>query len=152
MILKIVVASIAIIIASIIIRDAIVGAQFLARTHSDFFGDDDAQGLGPENSAKDKMMMMMMMPVPKGEVRIIGKDGSNSYNPNPINVKVGDTVTWVNSHHAPRTVTSDQGTFDSGIVKNGQTFSHTFDKVGDYAYHCAIHPEMVGRVVVVTGN
>ena len=73
-------------------------------------------------------------------------------------ITVGDTVTWesVFSFH---TVTECDATFatcpvaggfDSGVLDVGETFSQTFDSVGDFAYFCAIHPiEMRGVISVV---
>ncbi len=43
----------------------------------------------------------------------------------------------------PTTVSSRAAT-----LGNGATFSFTFDKAGTYPYHCSIHPNMKGTVVV----
>jgi plastocyanin len=34
------------------------------------------------------------------------------------------------------------------MMGKGQSFSHTFDKAGQYPYFCSPHPNMVGTVVV----
>ena len=68
--------------------------------------------------------------------------------PAAIQIAVGDTVTWENYDTAPHTVTGDNGEFDSGNLNTDQTFSHTFDAAGTFAYHCNIHPNMTGSVVV----
>jgi plastocyanin len=81
-------------------------------------------------------------------VRIVANAGSNSFSPNPVEVKVGETVTWINDDSGRHTVTSKDGVFDSGMMGKGQTFSYTFDKAGEYPYHCEPHPNMVGTVVV----
>ena len=85
-------------------------------------------------------------------VSIVGNSGQNSYNPNPIEIKVGDTVTWINNDSSPHTVTSssDEGyvTFDSDVLRRGETFSFTFDQEGQYPYLCTLHPSMIGTVVV----
>jgi plastocyanin len=85
-------------------------------------------------------------------VSIVGNSGRNSYNPNPIEIKVGDTMTWINSDSSPHTVTSSSNdgsiTFDSDVLRRGETFSFTFDKEGQYPYLCTLHPSMVGTVVV----
>jgi plastocyanin len=82
-------------------------------------------------------------------VRIVANAGSNSFSPNPVEVKVGETVTWVNVDSGRHTVTSkDDGVFDSGMIGKGQSFSFTFDKAGEYSYYCEPHPNMVGTVVV----
>jgi len=83
-----------------------------------------------------------------------------AFSPNPINVKVGGTVTWSDKDTtAPHTVTSGTGSsdpnkgkeFDSGLstlLTAGKTFSHTFKTAGEIPYFCIIHPTMVGKVVV----
>jgi plastocyanin len=81
-------------------------------------------------------------------VRIVANAGSNSFSPNPVEVKVGETVTWVNDDSARHTVTSKDGVFDSRMMGKGQSFSFTFDKAGEYPYFCEPHPNMVGTVVV----
>jgi plastocyanin len=84
-------------------------------------------------------------------VSIVGNSGTNSYNPNLIEIKVGDTVTWINDDSSPHTVTSSSNdrTFDSDVLKRGETFSFTFDKEGQFPYFCTLHPNMVGTVVVL---
>ena len=82
-------------------------------------------------------------------VRIVANAGSNSFSPNPVEVKVGETVTWINDDSGRHTVTSkDDGIFDSGVLGKGQSFSYTFDTAGEYPYYCEPHPNMVGTVVV----
>ncbi|HEX2106923.1 MAG TPA: plastocyanin/azurin family copper-binding protein [Nitrososphaera sp.] len=78
---------------------------------------------------------------------------TDSYAPNPVQVSTGATVTWTNDDAQPHTATSGQnatpdGTFDSGIMAPGATFSHTFTAAGEYPYFCLLHPNMVGTVSV----
>ncbi|HVT77202.1 MAG TPA: hypothetical protein VHD87_09235 [Acidimicrobiales bacterium] len=40
------------------------------------------------------------------------------------------------------------GFHSSGLLNNDDTFSVTFTKPGTYPYACAIHPQMIGQVVV----
>lgn len=65
-----------------------------------------------------------------------------------LTVQVGDTVTWNNVDDRPHTVTSEDGTFDSGNVDEGASFSFTFDQPGTYAYICEYHPDMRATIVV----
>jgi LPXTG-motif cell wall-anchored protein len=37
---------------------------------------------------------------------------------------------------------------DSGVLKQGQAYSHKFSKTGTFSYLCELHPNMVGKVVV----
>ncbi|KAA2283804.1 hypothetical protein E5N71_01245 [Candidatus Nitrosocosmicus sp. SS] len=84
-----------------------------------------------------------------------------AFNPNPVEISVGQTVVWTNDDAAFHTVTSgkvgeaDAGkAFDSGLTgataltSKGKTFEHTFDSAGEYPYFCTLHPGMVGTVVV----
>ncbi|AFU58116.1 putative blue (type1) copper domain-containing protein [Candidatus Nitrososphaera gargensis Ga9.2] len=83
---------------------------------------------------------------------------TDSFDPNPVEASVGDTVTWTNDDSTPHTVTSGSngqpdGRFDSSpnlnpLMNPGQTFSHTFEEAGEYPYYCALHPNMVGTVNV----
>jgi plastocyanin len=78
---------------------------------------------------------------------------TDAYSPNPIQVGVGDTVTWTNDDAQPHTATSGQnatpdGTFDSGIMAPAATFEHTFTEAGEFPYFCLLHPNMVGTVSV----
>lgn len=78
---------------------------------------------------------------------------SHCYFPYQITADVGNTITWVNEDSGFHTVTSGyydnfDGTFDSGHIDPGKTFSHTFEKLGDFPYYCRLHPWMEGKVVV----
>ncbi len=70
------------------------------------------------------------------------------YQPKTISVAAGTTVVWTNSDAMAHTVTADDGSFDSGTMATGATFSHTFTKAGSFSYHCALHPSMKASVNV----
>ena len=84
---------------------------------------------------------------------------SKAFSPNPVNVKVQNSVTWANKDNVAHTITSGTGPsdpnkgkeFDSGLsslLTPGKTFSHTFKTSGEIPYFCQIHPTMVGKVIV----
>jgi len=86
---------------------------------------------------------------------IVGIKSDKSFNPNPININSGDSVSWTNNDNDIHTVTSgsDEGPsigqeFDSGTLGEGQSFTHKFENPGTYEYFCSIHPSMVGEVIV----
>jgi plastocyanin len=82
--------------------------------------------------------------------------GDQAYDPNPVKVKAGNTVTWTNDDSQIHTVTSGTGSddtnmgkdFDSSMLSQNQTFSHKFTTTGEFPYFCQLHPTMVGKVVV----
>jgi len=71
-----------------------------------------------------------------------------AFNPGTIEIKAGTTVTWTNNDSAPHTVTADDGSFQSGKMDQGATFSYTFTEPGTYTYHCEYHANMTATVVV----
>ena len=74
-----------------------------------------------------------------------------AYNPSPVTVPVGATVTWTNEDSVPHTVTglgSAKAIIKSGVMKTGAKFSVTFDKAGEYDYYCEFHAGMKGKVIV----
>lgn len=73
-----------------------------------------------------------------------------AYQPAIIQVPAGTTVTWTNQDSVAHTVTFRNGMKDSGLFQQGQTFSYTFASPGTYDYYCAVHPYMVGRVIVTS--
>ncbi|GEM_PF-2002813 len=74
-----------------------------------------------------------------------------AFMPTPLTIPVGTTVVWTNQDSAGHTTTSDTGVWDSGTaapLKKGDSFKFTFNQVGTFAYHCMIHPNMHGMIVV----
>lgn len=76
-----------------------------------------------------------------------------AFQPSPLEITVGNTVTWTNRDAVEHSVTSGtpsdpSGVFDSGFFTEGQRFSYTFTQPGTYPFFCARHPTMMGQVVV----
>jgi plastocyanin len=129
----------AVVIASVVIAGAIVATYVLSGN----------MNMGVEGSGNSVQQPTASIPSDSTVVRIVANAGSNSFSPNPVEVKVGETVTWINDDSGRHTVTSKDGFFDSGMMGKGQSFSYTFDKAGEYTYHCEPHPNLVGTVVVI---
>jgi len=98
-------------------------------------------------------------PADSGGARVTIK--AFNFQPDPLTVKAGTTVTFVNSDQIHHTATA--GTRDKPAPKEfnakldgasgpGETTEAevTFDKPGTYAYFCKFHPGdgMVGEIVV----
>ena len=71
-----------------------------------------------------------------------------AYHPAQTEIAVGTTVTWTNSDTVPHTATATDGTFDSGILDPGKSYSFTFEEAGTFDYSCLVHPQMKGTIVV----
>ncbi len=132
------VKKIGIVIASVVIAGAIVATYVLSGN----------MNMGVEGSGNSGQEPTTTIPENSTVVKIVANAGSNSFSPNPVEVKVGETVTWINDDSGRHTVTSKDGVFESELMGKGQSFSYTFDKAGEYPYFCSPHPGMVGTVVV----
>jgi plastocyanin len=73
---------------------------------------------------------------------------NTAFAPDAVDVAAGASVTWTNTDGVAHTSTSDASGWDSGIVPPGGQFSVAFPTAGTFHYHCAIHPGMIGTVVV----
>jgi len=79
---------------------------------------------------------------------------ANTFSPQTITIRIGDTVTWVNPDTSVHNVVSDTGVFSSGPVTAGPwTYSFAFTTAGSFGYHCSAHGApgagMFGTVVVL---
>lgn len=87
------------------------------------------------------------------------------FQPSPLKVKAGTTVTWVNDDDIGHTVTSGtreyapgdsgkvaavhkDGLFDTPLDGAGRKATYTFDKAGKFHYFCDRHPGMEADVEV----
>jgi plastocyanin len=71
-----------------------------------------------------------------------------AFGPAPLTVSTGTRLTWTNQDSSAHTATAVDGSFDSGNLAQGQSFSRTFATAGTFAYRCTIHQYMTGTVVV----
>jgi plastocyanin len=85
-------------------------------------------------------------------VTIPSGTAAQSLNYSPANfvvvVGVNNTVTFVNHDSTTHTVTANDGSFNSGDIPAGQSWTHTFSTPGTYNFHCNYHSFMVGTVTV----
>ena len=71
------------------------------------------------------------------------------FKPAKITIKRGTRVRWINRDSTAHTATANNGrSFDSGRLRPGERYKHTFKSAGKKRYHCEIHPDMRGRVLV----
>jgi nitrite reductase (NO-forming) len=70
------------------------------------------------------------------------------YSINVLEIPVGTTVTWTNQDSVIHTVTAVDESFASGFMREGETWSYTFEEPGEFEYLCTPHPWMRARVIV----
>lgn len=104
-------------------------------------------------SAGDPVIVIKMVDMPA------------SYQPAEARVRIGDTVEWKNVGNSVHNASSDASmaakpgeastppgaaAFDSGFMKPGETYTHTFTVPGVYKYVCAPHETsgMTGTIIV----
>lgn len=81
------------------------------------------------------------------QVSLIKVDGNYSFAPAAVSIRVGTTVTWVNTTGDALTV--DGVDFQSPLLpKEGGTWSHVFTTVGTFSYTSRVRPEMTGTITV----
>ena len=95
-------------------------------------------------------------------LRVLQVQGNPAYEPDPLIVKVGDTIAVENKDTTPHTVTNGKDAtdpnmgmeFDTSIINAGGSADIvTADlKPGDYPYFCAVHPYMKGTLQIYKEN
>jgi plastocyanin len=89
---------------------------------------------------------------------------ANKFNPDPVTIAKGGTVTWKNTSSSQHSATCDPSLaankadaslpsgaqpWNSNLLNPGQSWSYTFNTSGTYKYFCIPH-ESVGMVGTVT--
>src|SRR5688572_6350272 len=67
-----------------------------------------------------------------------------TFSPRTVEIRVGDTVTWTNRDGVAHTATAQNGSFDTGLLEEGESGSVRFRSAGTYRYVCTPHPQMTG--------
>ena len=92
-------------------------------------------------------------PAPAGGTTVTISSGASAqsltaFGANPLTIAPGTTISWLNSDNATHTSTGDAGQWSSGSIAPGGRFNFTFASAGRFTYHCQLHPNMVGTIVV----
>ncbi len=66
--------------------------------------------------------------------------------PGELNVQKGSSVTWVNEDNEDNKISGSN--FESGILHNGESYTHTFDETGIYVYASEFYPGVTGKIIV----
>lgn len=72
-----------------------------------------------------------------------------AFTPKTLTIAAGTRVVWTNRDDEPHVVVSAGNQFaTSKALDTSDSYAITFDHAGTYAYYCAIHPMMVGTIIV----
>src|SRR5262249_7652683 len=89
----------------------------------------------------------------------VAPGGELVFSPSSVTINPGDTVqwTWAATFHSSTSGVpgAPNGIWDSGILNQGATFSHTFNSTGTFPYYCTPHGGccgMVGTVIVASAS
>lgn len=75
--------------------------------------------------------------------------GDFGFDPEVLEIRVGDTVRWVHDGTFDHSVVAVDDSFSSVLLLNrGDTYSHRFENPGWYPYGCELHPSLDGVIVV----
>ncbi len=90
---------------------------------------------------------------PSGTNAVTIKDFA--FSPSTLTIKAGTAVTWTTLDSAPHQIASDPHPAHtdlpgliSGTLEEGQSYSFAFDRAGTFGYHCHLHPNMKGTIIV----
>jgi plastocyanin len=93
------------------------------------------------------LMVAALMGAAKAETHAISiKNGKCT--PAKLTLAVGDSIEITNDDNKDHRIQSDDGTFDSGKLKPGESYKFKFTKAGTFTYACTLHPREKGSVVV----
>lgn len=71
------------------------------------------------------------------------------FGPATLTIKKGTTVIWTNRDASPHSVISDSSlNFSGEILAQDSSHNFTFNQTGTFDYHCGLHPEMKGKIIV----
>jgi plastocyanin len=71
-----------------------------------------------------------------------------AFAPKTLTVAAGTKLGVTNADGTQHTLTANNGAFDTGVLASGKHAVVTLNQAGTYRYHCNIHQNMTGTVVV----
>jgi len=71
------------------------------------------------------------------------------FEPDHIDVHIGDTITWVNQDLAPHTATAEAGDWDTEMLEKTQSKSLQVTEGMTSEYFCVFHRNMKGTINIM---
>ncbi len=74
------------------------------------------------------------------------------FSPKTVTINVGESVKWTDKGKAEEGHTATGDTFDSGVLHQGESYTHKFSTAGTFDYICTLHSNMKGTILVRAGS
>ena len=93
-------------------------------------------------------------PGPSAQAATVAATAQLAFAPNAVTIAPGGTVTFAfgTVGHAVKFDTGTNPPSDIPGVNMNTSISRTFNSAGTYTFHCTIHPEMTGTIVVAASS
>lgn len=104
----------------------------------------------PPTKPKPDSAMVTPTPEPTSQVPKTHRITIKNYEfvPAAVTITAGDTVIWTNEDQASHTIEANDASFESALIRTGQSYSHTFASAGLASYFCGPHPYMKASISV----
>jgi plastocyanin len=79
-------------------------------------------------------------------VNVVAIRGAQSFSPNPATLPASAQVVWHNIDTITHRVVLNNGSVDTGNLAPGASSQPMIISASGAAYHCSIHPEMIGSI------
>jgi plastocyanin len=73
---------------------------------------------------------------------------ATGFSPANVTISATDAVKWTNRDTKSHQIVANNGSFASGTIAPGKSYTHVFNTAGTFRYHDALHPSLTGRIVV----
>ena len=111
---------------------------------------DTAEPSTPTDTAETTAPTQTTVPDPNGQKTV--NIYNHAFDSAQLNVASGTTVRFVNKDTEAHTATADNNLFDTGVLEPGESFKVYFEGSGTVTYHCKLHPDMKGSIIVGEGG
>jgi plastocyanin len=72
----------------------------------------------------------------------------SGFTPSNTSIEATEYVIWTNNDIKTHHIVGDDGSFDSGELNPGQSYSYKFRSLGTFKYHDTVDPSLNGSVRV----
>ena len=79
---------------------------------------------------------------------VVSIDANGLFDPDFLEIQPGDKVRWENNDNEPHRVKADNGSFDSGRLDPGDSYTRTFNDPGAITYYDTFKPATTGTIIV----